>query len=242
MYNMVAATPDPWHLEAPPPESMSGLAYRHLKEAIVRGNLPPGFRLLETELSGQLSVSRSRVREALAKLEREGLVTASPFRGTWVSELTARDVEEIYAARLLIEPPSARIVSVQGASGLTAKLREDIDRMRSAVISGDVFELTDADYRFHLNIVTGTGNRRFAEMAQRLLDYIWRLTPAVYANPSMPQNLVDEHAKVLEAITSGNGRLAEKTLRLHLRGAALNTLRVLAASPSSMSQNEQTGT
>jgi DNA-binding GntR family transcriptional regulator len=228
-----------WQLDMAPHASMSERAYRRLKESIVRGHLPPGQRLREAELASQLSVSRSRVREALAKLEQEGLVVVSAFRGTWVSELTTRDIDEIYAARLLIEPPSARIVANRRDDDLLARLERDLARMRAAAISQDVFELTDADYDLHLNLVTGTGNRRIAEMAQRLLDFIWRTTPAIYANPEMPRVLVEEHARVVDAIKSGNGRLAEKTLRQHLILARANTLESVTVTQATRSVGER---
>jgi DNA-binding GntR family transcriptional regulator len=222
----------PWQLEMPRHESMAGRVHRHLKEAIVSGNLAPGQRLLETEIARQLSVSRSRVREALAKLEQEGLIFVSAFRGTWVSELTPRDIEEIYEARLLIEPAAARIVAMRRDPEILATLRQDITRMRTALASADVFEMTDADHDFHIHLVVSTGNRRIADMARRLLDFIWRLTPAVYANPSMPQMLVAEHTRAVDAIASGNGRIAEKTLREHLKAARASTLRELLAASS----------
>lgn len=222
-----------WHLEMTPHESMAERVYRNLKEAIVRGHLAPGQRLLEADIARQLLVSRSRVREALAKLEQEGLIFVSAFRGTWVSELTPRDIDEIYEARLLIEPAAARIVALKRDQQILDTLREDIARMRSALISGDVFLMTDADHDFHLNLVISTGNRRIAEMAQRLLDFIWRTTPTVYSDPNMPSLLVDEHARAVDAIVSGNGALAEKTLREHLKAARASTLQALLATSSS---------
>jgi DNA-binding GntR family transcriptional regulator len=205
-----------WGLELIERQSLRDGAYQQLKEAIVRGHLPPGRRLLEADVAEQLGVSRSRVREAFAKLEREGLLTVSSFRGTWVSGLDATDVEEIYTARILIEPWAARIVATRRDPDVLARLRTDVERMRTALEARDVFELTDADYDFHVHMVLGTGNRRLVEIARQLLDFVWRTTPAVYGRQGLPERLVDEHSRTLDTVASGNGDLAEEVVRAHL--------------------------
>jgi DNA-binding GntR family transcriptional regulator len=221
-------------------QSMRETAYLQIKEAIVRGVLPPGERLLETELADQLGISRSRVREALAKLEREGLITVSSFRGTWVSGLEAQDVDEIYTARILIEPWAARTVAALRDPDVLSRLRSDVDRMQRALEIGDVYELTEADHEFHVDMVRGTGNRRLSDIASQMLDFVWRTTPAAYRSPEVAAKIVDEHVRTLDIVASGDPDGAEESVRHHLEVGRELTLKIVGQ-PELLHQPEGQG-
>src|SRR5919202_6686418 len=91
--------------------SLQEKVYDHLKQAILAGEIQPGERLLETRLAKSLGVSRIPVREAIRKLEREGLIVAFPRRGVYASSLSPRDVDEVYAVRAVLEGLAARLAA-----------------------------------------------------------------------------------------------------------------------------------
>jgi DNA-binding GntR family transcriptional regulator len=230
-------------------QPMRETAYQQIKEAIIRGSFAPGERLLEVDLAGQLGVSRGRVREALAKLEREGLVTVTSFRGTWVSGLDSRDVDEIYAVRILIEPWAARTVADKQDADVMSRLESQVVRMRRALDEADVYELTDADHAFHIEMVRSTGNRRLEDVASQMLDFVWRTTPAVYRDREMASRVVDEHVRTFEIVVSGDGEQAEQSVRHHLEVGRSLTLRIVEgiaqlgdSQPRAATADDATGT
>lgn len=123
--------------------------YRVLRAAILDGGVPPGGQLREAQIAADLGISRSPLREALTKLEEEGLIVRIPFRGAFVVELNARDIAEIASIRLLVEPYAAELSAEALRGSERAGLMQTIQELHRATESNDIPASIDAHLRFH---------------------------------------------------------------------------------------------
>jgi len=133
---------------------------------IISGDIKPGEKLTETGLAERMGISRSPVREALQALSRDGLITVEPRRGARVNRLDARDAADLYACRLLLEPPA----TAQTAQGLTSATAEQLDatfaRMAAAVAARDTMDYVDALKHYNATVLAACPNRTLSDYAQ----------------------------------------------------------------------------
>jgi GntR family transcriptional regulator of gluconate operon len=134
-----------------------------LRERILDGSLPPGTRLIETEIAGQLQISRGPVREALATLRAEGLVRDEAKRGVSVAALSEDDIRQIYEVRAALESGAARLVIRDGGQSAIAALDATLQTMRDAAASGDRLVFVEADLAFHERLCRVSGNERLLQ-------------------------------------------------------------------------------
>lgn len=189
-----------------------------LREAITAGRLLPGDRLLETEISVRMGISRAPVREALRQLEQEGLVISYPYRGTEVLGVSQEEVEEVLVPiRLTLE----RFAFLRALPLLTPadfdQLEVFVAEMRRAAESDDPDRLADADVAFHEIVISRSG--------QRHCEQIWRtIEPRVRAHfrrdaPAhmTPYEVVEEHAELLAVLRTRNESAVLPVLEAHIR-------------------------
>lgn len=134
-----------------------------LRERILDGSLPPGTRLIETEIAGQLQISRGPVREALATLRAEGLVREKAKRGVSVAALTDDDIRQIYEVRAALESGAARLVIRDGGVKAVAVLDTTLQTMRDAAASSDRLAFVEADLALHEQLCRVSGNERLLQ-------------------------------------------------------------------------------
>lgn len=132
--------------------------YRVVRTAILDGTVPPGEQLRETHIAADLGISRSPLREALTKLEEEGLVVKIPFRGSFVVEVSARDVAEIAAIRVLVEPYAAELSAETLCGPERPLLVQTIEELHRATATNDIPASIDAHLRFHRLFYDFSGN------------------------------------------------------------------------------------
>ena len=123
--------------------------YKVLREAILNGNLPAGRQLRETHIAAELGISRAPLREALTRLEEEGLVVKVPFRGAFVAEVSATTITEIASVRFLVEPYAAELAADRLRGSDRERLSEATEALRSATSGGDIPASIDAHLLFH---------------------------------------------------------------------------------------------
>jgi DNA-binding GntR family transcriptional regulator len=133
--------------------------YRVLRTAILDGTVPPGEQLRETHIATDLGISRSPLREALTRLEEEGLVVKVPFKGSFVVEVSARDVAEIASIRLLVEPYAAELSAATLRGPQRLKLKHTIEELYRATDTSDIPASIDAHLRFHRLFYEFSGNK-----------------------------------------------------------------------------------
>ncbi len=146
-----------------------------LFDAILRGDLAPGTRIVEGKLARQLEVAQTTLREALQELEHQGLVTKSERRGNFVTKLTPKDMEDIYVVRLELEPIAAALAHQRMTAEDYRQLARILDEMRRASDRQDYLQVLKLDMSFHQSIWRLSGNR-FVEKALNVV------CPPVFAN------------------------------------------------------------
>lgn len=198
--------------------------YRGLLRTIIEGQLTPGTWLKERDLSERFDVSRVPVRQALQRLESEGFVVLSRNRGANVTSMSRPDVEELFDARLCIEPYATRRAATRVHSGAAGaeRLRELLGR---ALAPGEPAELGESNLGFHREIVRLSGNRFLERSLSPMLgrmEWIFGLTHA-----TLEQEHAMEHQQLLDAILSGRGEVAAAQAYAHIdqaRGPILEAL------------------
>lgn len=172
---------------------------RHLREAIIRGELAPGERVNELKLTRQLALSRSPVREAIRILAAEGLLTIEPHRGARVRPVSDEDLEEIFDVRLMIESHGLRRGHRLTPEAI-APLRAAVDEARAA-LRADAFEPWHrASLRFHDGLVALAANRHLARLHEELKVSLRRYQISIIRLPGQPERSQAEHESILEAL------------------------------------------
>lgn len=201
--------------------TLSKEAYRAMRSAILNRRLVPGQKLVVRVLSEELGLSPTPIKEALAALEREGLVAAVPHRGYFIPRITLHDIEELYALREVIEGLAARLAAGRADRGLAASLERLLSRQRAAVRRGDVEEYGDLDLAFHRSLREASGNRRLSRVGDSFGGQIRLLISTSAKLPGRLSASLQEHIAVVEAVRRGDPAAAEASMRRHVREAGV---------------------
>lgn len=202
--------------------SAAGQIASALRRRILEGELAPGTPLTESWLAEAFGVSRNTVREGLALLVRDGIVTQSPHRGVSVTRLDASDVQDIYGVRRLLEL-SAVSAGRRLPDERLAALRKCVDELSGLDRSADWREIVDADLAFHEELIKLLGSARLERLYQQLLTEL-RLCILIanVEDHESAESLARQHADLLELLESGSIRECKTALSGHLhRGESL---------------------
>jgi DNA-binding GntR family transcriptional regulator len=193
--------------------------YRAIRDAIVGGRLRPGERIVEDRLCGELGVSRSPVREALRKLEGEGLVVILPRRGAVVTELSERDGIDLLEVREALEGLAARLAAGRITSGELEELEQICARMGKAIASGDDAALVEENTKFHHAIIAAGRNRWIGEFMAGVRAQTRRIYRSSIELPGRGPGSLREHTELVAALRQGDPEQAEAMARLHVQRA-----------------------
>jgi DNA-binding GntR family transcriptional regulator len=199
-----------------------------LREAILSGRMLPGTPLREVAIATELGVSRNTVREAARVLGSESLIRYEMNRGAMVADISRADVDEIYAARLVLELAGADALTAARDPGTFARLAELTSQIEAAVGRQDVAAAVESDGRFHAAIVAATGNGRLQRFhAQLQQEQRLALSLAERSGRELGRS-TDDHRELLDAL-HGRRAQARAALRAHLEAGAaeLHRLRQL---------------
>jgi len=196
-------------------------AYNYLRDAILNATLAPGATLVEQEISDGLGISRTPVREALKVLESEGLVRQIASRGTFVTEISTQDIEEIFDLREVLEILALKVA----IHDITDSELANVDSLlRTLGPDSLTEEFYESDRRLHDMIVRHGHNRRLVLFLNNINSQVERLRHASAQRPNRLPHSMQEHLAILEALKERNFEKAESTLRLHLTNVKLSTL------------------
>jgi DNA-binding GntR family transcriptional regulator len=204
-------------VDAPVPSSER--VYQALKHRILAGMLEPGSRLVELQLATEFAVSRTPVREALKRLTAEGLITVDPVRGIVVSDVDARELEEIFVVREVLDGLAARLAAGRVSSTDLTKLHLLMDMMRDAVRSGQWEGMVQANIKFHDVLHQAAGNERLRHLTRNLLDFVRRFSNEAFASQERSAEVLAEHEEIIKAMEARDPDLAEKVARRHVESA-----------------------
>lgn len=201
------------------PRSMGDVAYDYLKRGIISGDLPPGQRLIESQLSAQMKVSRVPVREAVKKLEQEGLVEKTGGRGFAVKGHSKEEIEETLGIRALLESYAAYLATEHIDAGILKKLEDSIDAYRAAFEKGDTEKLMQLNTQFHEIIYKAAGSRKLYFLISSFRDEIHRYRRPLLTSQHHARVSLKDHEQMVKAMREKNKKKVENLVRKHiLRG------------------------
>jgi DNA-binding GntR family transcriptional regulator len=211
-------------------DSLPDFVYGKLRSAIRNQELRPGDRLREVQLAERLGVSRTPVREALKRLEADGLTRVAPPRGYVVTELTHRRVMELYAMREILAGVAARFAAEQASPMEIQTLQELVAQQGTAKDATAAARLND---RLREAITSAAHNEFLTRATNSLNDALELLGTTTYSVPGRIESGWKENKKIVEAIARRHGAVAEEAARLHVRNAAKLRVQMLFGKNSS---------
>ena len=196
--------------------------YESLKKSILHGKLKARQRLIEEQLADQAGISRTPVREAFHKLERDELVTRLPRGGFAVREFTKEDVEEIFGIRSALESYAAYLATLHITPDKISILEDKVKESEDALQEGDDDKVVQLHTEFHDLLYKSCKSRKLVEMINNFRDYFYRYRSALLHVENGMSYSNRDHRQMLEAMTKKNPKLAERLVRRHLaRGKEL---------------------
>jgi DNA-binding GntR family transcriptional regulator len=200
--------------------SLVDRAYAEIKRRILDNTYTPNLQVYEQELALQLGMSRTPVREALIRLEREGLVQIVPRRGMRVVPVSPSDMRDIYEVITCLEAQAAgRLAARKPSRDEVQVLIDDVEAMDRALAKKDLEDWAAADADFHGHLLELCGNRRLAQVAGAIADQAHRARMVTLHMRPLPLRSNEDHRAVIEAILAGDARRAHDVHERHRRNA-----------------------
>lgn len=195
------------------------IVFEHLREAIINGKLRPGERLMEVQLADDMGVSRTPVREAIRKLELEGLVIMIPRRGAYVADLSIRDVAETFEIRSALESLAAGLAAERITDLEAAEMELILVGIGEAIAANDFKRTVELDEQYHNLVYRASHNERLQQILSNLREQIQRFRIRTLALPGRANGVLQEHRCIAEAIAERNAELAQKLALEHVENA-----------------------
>ena len=192
------------------------VVFQTLRQAILRGELKPGERLMEIHLAQRLGVSRTPVREAIRKLELEGLVLMIPRKGAIVAEITVSDLEDVLEVRMALEELAVKHACRRVTGEQLAGIRSLAEEFKRTLSGDDVAACAQADMKFHDAIYEATGNSRLVQILNNLREQMYRYRMEYLKDRQSHQNLIEEHDGILRALENRDEELAIRMTARHI--------------------------
>lgn len=192
------------------------VVFNTLRKAILTGQLKPGDRLMEVPLAKRLGVSRTPIREAIHKLEQEGLVTMIPRRGAEVARITERSLQDVLEVRRALDVLSVELACERITEEKIRDLQVACEQFEQATSSGDTAAIAKADVAYHDIIVEAAGNQRLQQLVNNLAEQMYRYRFVYLKDISQHMKLVEEHREILSCISRRDKQGASKAARMHI--------------------------
>ena len=205
--------------------------FNTLRQAILKGELKPGERLMEIALAERLGVSRTPVREAMRKLELEGLVVMIPRRGAQVANITEKDLNDVLEVRIALENLSIENACARMTEEQLAELKKAGRYFEETIKEGNLVKLAEADVAFHEVIYKASDNRRLNQVLNNLREQIYRYRVEYLKEEETRNVLVKEHEEIYEAIKNRDVKKAQEISFRHIenqREAIIRSIRAEA--------------
>ena len=205
------------------------IAYEVLKHAIITGEIPAGERIVETDYAERLHISRTPLREALRKLERDGLVEYVLRRGVVVRAFTIADVEEIYTIRNALEMLTLPAIVKNATEEDIAALKEHLREMDEVMAHGDIETLSPMARAFHSQLTGLCRQNRILRVIEGQDEFITRFSAMAIRQENRRTQAHEEHYKLVEYVEKRDLEHLEKLMRKHIERSKENCLAALAA-------------
>ncbi|MDO4960275.1 MAG: GntR family transcriptional regulator [Eubacteriales bacterium] len=203
------------------------LVFTTLRQAILKGELQPGERLMEIQLAEKMGVSRTPIREAIRKLSNEGLVTLIPRKGAVVAGISEKMLTDVLQVRMTLEKMAFECAFANFNEKDIDKLAKAEDDFEAEVRGGDLVRITEADERFHFVIYDAANNDKLKEILSNLKENMYRYRMEYTKDVDTRQSLMEEHREIYDSFISGDYDKGLKVVERHIKNqeiAVLNRL------------------
>lgn len=202
-------------------------ATQTLRDAILNGRFQEGSRLRQTDLADKLAISRTPIREALGRLQQEGLIDLLPGGGVRVALLNLAEAAELYDLREVLDGLGARLAAQSAGGGALARLRKALESMARCVERQDANQWFPAHVTFHDEILRASGNKRLQGLSSLVRLSIRHFHPLLLKIGYRLEDALTEHRRIYEAIAAHDPALAERLARAHIANAKEIVLKVM---------------
>ncbi len=192
------------------------VVFNTLRQAILKGELAPGERLMEIQLADRLGVSRTPIREAIRKLELEGLVLMIPRKGAEVAKISEKSLRDVLEVRRSLEELAIELACHRMGEEEITELEDAQEAFKTAIASGDAMKIAETDEAYHDVIYKGTGNDRLVQILNNLREQMYRYRLEYIKDADKRQILLAEHDLILKAVRERRIEDAKKTMREHI--------------------------
>ena len=192
------------------------VVFKTLREAILRGDLVPGERLMELQLASKLGVSRTPIREAIRMLEQEGLAITIPRKGAIVAGMTEKDMQDVLEIREALEELSVQVACDKITEEEIAELQKNMKNFEHSLKSGDLKKMAQADVEFHDVIYRATDNPKLISMLNNLREQMYRYRVEYLKNPQNHEQLLKEHEAIYKGIVEKDKDAVTEMIRKHI--------------------------
>ena len=196
------------------------VVFNTLRKAILRGELKPGERLMEIQLANKLGVSRTPIREAIRKLELEGLVLMIPRKGAEVAQITEKNMQDVLEVRKALEELSVQLACERITPEQAEEMKMAAEDFRKVLKSGDVTKIAEADVKFHDIIFAATNNQRLITLLNNLREQMYRFRVEYLKQKECYPQLLEEHDKLIALISGGEVEEACELMGCHIDNQA----------------------
>ena len=203
------------------------VVFKTLRQAILKGELEPGERLMEIQLAERLGVSRTPIREAIRKLELEGLVLMIPRKGAEVAKISESNLRDVLEVRRSLEELAIDLACQRiTAEELESLNKAEVD-FKAAIGNGDAMQIAQTDEQFHEIIYNSTKNQKLVQILNNLREQMYRYRFEYIKDANMREDLRREHREITDAIIKGECERAKTAISLHIDNQEENILKNL---------------
>ena len=201
------------------------VVFNTLRQAILKGELKPGERLMEIQLAERLGVSRTPIREAIRKLELEGLVLMIPRKGAEVAKISARSLRDVLEVRRALEELAIELACQRMSEEDVGNLQKAQEDFKKAIAEGDAMKIAETDEHYHDVIYEGTQNAKLIQMLNNLREQMYRYRLEYIKDEDKRKILVLEHEKILKTVRERKVAEAKEAVREHIDNQEITVAR-----------------
>ena len=203
------------------------VVFNTLREAILKGDLKPGERLMELQLAAQLGVSRTPIREAIRMLEQEGLAVTVPRKGAEVAKMTLKGMEGVLEIREALDILACQLACERITEEQLVLLKEKKKAFEKSLKTGNVKEIAETDVAFHDVIYDATGNPKLVNMLNNLREQIYRYRVEYLKREENYPKLIKEHNEIYTSLANRSKKDATDSIREHVINQAIAVKEVI---------------
>lgn len=200
------------------------VVFNTLRQAILKGELKPGERLMEIQLAQRLGVSRTPIREAIRKLELEGLVTMVPRKGAEVAQITEKSLRDVLEVRGALEELTIQLACSKMNDKVLADLNETHTAFKQAIASKELTKIAECDVDFHDVIYNATQNEKLIQILNNLREQMYRYRMEYIKDPKSHKRLIEEHEEIIRTLKTADADGARKAIRIHINNQELTVI------------------